>query len=95
MTTNSAILLSSITLTFLTASPSPKLEGFAGKNGSENCLFPAMQLRSRGMNESHMQTVVDLVDKVLMNIDNESVINSVAGDVHEFMKQFPLYPELG
>ena len=52
-------------------------------------------ITSRGMNESHMQTVVDLVDKVLMNIDNESVINSVAGDVHEFMKQFPLYPELG
>ena len=52
-------------------------------------------ITTRGMNESHMQTVVDFVDKVLMNIDNASVIGAVANDVHDFMKQFPLYPELG
>lgn len=50
---------------------------------------------TRGMNESHMQSVVDFVDRVLMNIDDASVINAVANDVHEFMKQFPLYPEIG
>jgi glycine hydroxymethyltransferase len=47
------------------------------------------------MKEEHMQTVVDFVDKVLMNIDNENVITEVKNDVRSFMKQFPLYPELG
>lgn len=49
---------------------------------------------TRGMKEHDMQTVVDLVDQVLMNIDNTAVVNSVADKVHELMKQFPLYPEL-
>jgi glycine hydroxymethyltransferase len=52
-------------------------------------------ITTRGMKESHMQTVVDFVDRVLMNIDDASVINAVANDVHAFMAQFPLYPELG
>lgn len=52
-------------------------------------------ITTRGMNESHMQTVVDFVDKVLMNIDDASIVKGVANDVHAFMKQFPLYPELG
>jgi glycine hydroxymethyltransferase len=52
-------------------------------------------ITTRGMNENHMQTVVDFVDKVLMNIDDASVVSSVANDVHQFMKQFSLYPELG
>ena len=41
-----------------------------------------------------MQTVVDLIDKVLMNIDDAAMGSRVSGEVHEFMKQFPLYPEL-
>jgi glycine hydroxymethyltransferase len=52
-------------------------------------------ITTRGMNEAHMQTVVDFIDKVLMNVDDASVVSSVADDVHAFMKQFPLYPELG
>ncbi len=52
-------------------------------------------ITTRGMNEDHMQTVVDFLDKVLMNIDDEAVVKKVADDVHEFMKQFQLYPELG
>jgi len=50
---------------------------------------------TRGMKESDMQTVVDFVDKVLMNIDNSSVVGFVAKEVQAFMKQFTLYPELG
>ena len=50
---------------------------------------------TRGMTEVHMQTVVDLIDKVLMNIDDENVAKKTAGEVHGFMEQFPLYPELG
>ena len=52
-------------------------------------------ITTRGMKEEHMQTVVDLIDKVLMNIDDAALVGSVANDVHDFMKQFPLYPELG
>jgi len=51
-------------------------------------------ITTRGMKEEHMQSVVDLMDKVLMNIDDASVITTVTNEVHEFMKQFPLYPEL-
>lgn len=49
---------------------------------------------SRGMNEAHMQTVVDFIDTVLMNIDDASTISKVSNEVHQFMEQFPLYPEL-
>ena len=51
-------------------------------------------ITTRGMKEEHMQTVVDLIDKVLMRIDDASVVSSVANDVHELMSGFPLYPEL-
>ena len=52
-------------------------------------------ITTRGMKEEHMQIVVDLVDKVLMNIDNENIITQVRNEVRDFMNQFPLYPELG
>jgi glycine hydroxymethyltransferase len=47
------------------------------------------------MNEGHMETVVSMIDKVLLDTDNEATLTSVKNDVHAFMKQFPLYPELG
>ena len=49
---------------------------------------------TRGMKEEHMQTVVDLIDRVLMNIDDENLIKKTGDEVHGFMEQFPLYPEL-
>ena len=49
---------------------------------------------TRGMKESHMATVVELIDKALVNAENETVLASLRGDVNSFMKQFPLYPEL-
>ena len=52
-------------------------------------------ITTRGLKENGMQTVVDMVDKVLMNLDDEKIIGSVKSDVKEFMKGFPLYPELG
>jgi glycine hydroxymethyltransferase len=52
-------------------------------------------ITTRGMKENDMQTVVDFVDKVLMNLDDEKIISSVKTDVKEFMKGFVLYPELG
>ena len=50
---------------------------------------------TRGMKEAHMETVVAMIDKVLVNADDETVIATVQHEVKEFMQQFPLYPELG
>ena len=52
-------------------------------------------ITTRGMKEADMQTVVDFIDRVLMNIDDEKTILAVKAEVGSFMKQFPLYPELG
>jgi len=49
---------------------------------------------TRGMKEKDMETVIELVDRVLMNIDDEKTIKSVSIEVKEWMKEFPLYPEL-
>jgi glycine hydroxymethyltransferase len=51
-------------------------------------------ITTRGMKEKDMATVVELVDRVLMNISDEQTINSVSGEVKGWMKKFPLYPEL-
>ncbi|MFT3910166.1 MAG: serine hydroxymethyltransferase [Ferruginibacter sp.] len=49
---------------------------------------------TRGMKETDMQTVVNFIDRVLMNIDDEKTIAAVKEEVKTFMQQFPLYPEL-
>ncbi len=50
---------------------------------------------TRGLKEEHMETIVSMIDKVLMNTDDDNTITSVRGEVKNFMQQFPLYPELG
>lgn len=50
---------------------------------------------TRGLKEKDMDTVVDLIDNVLMHIGDENVIQSTKDKVKEMMKNFPLYPELG
>jgi glycine hydroxymethyltransferase len=52
-------------------------------------------ITTRGLKTQDMQTVADMIDKVLMNADDEKIIASVKDDVKSFMNQFPLYPELG
>jgi glycine hydroxymethyltransferase len=52
-------------------------------------------ITTRGMNEEHMEFVVNAIDRVLMNADDESTLNDVRKQVNEFMEQFTLYPELG
>jgi len=51
-------------------------------------------ITTRGMKENDMEMVVELLDKVLMNIDNEVLITEVSDEVHSLMKNFELYPEL-
>jgi glycine hydroxymethyltransferase len=52
-------------------------------------------ITTRGMKEEHMQFVVDVIDRALVNADDENTITCIRGQVREFMQQFPLYPELG
>ncbi|MBI5372498.1 MAG: serine hydroxymethyltransferase [Sphingobacteriales bacterium] len=52
-------------------------------------------ITTRGLKEPHMETVVHLIDRVLMNADDEKEVAAVKGEVSAFMQQFPLYPELG
>jgi glycine hydroxymethyltransferase len=51
-------------------------------------------ITTRGLKEEHMPQIVDWMDKLIMDADNETLIAKVRGEVNEFMKQFPLYPEL-
>jgi len=51
-------------------------------------------ITTRGLKEQDMLQVVNWLDRVLMAPDDENVIAAVKGEVNEFMKAFPLYPEL-
>jgi glycine hydroxymethyltransferase len=48
-------------------------------------------ITSRHLKEADMATVVSFIDKVLMNADNESVLQSVKKGVNHMMESFPLY----
>lgn len=48
-------------------------------------------ITSRGMKTKDMETIVAFIDEVLMNLENESKIEKVKNEVHEFVKDFPLY----
>ncbi|HRN73277.1 MAG TPA: serine hydroxymethyltransferase [Ginsengibacter sp.] len=49
---------------------------------------------TRGLKEKDMPVIVGMIDKILMDLDNESLINAVRSEVKEFIGGFPLYPEL-
>lgn len=46
---------------------------------------------TRGLKENNMLEIVELIDKVIMNIDNEKVLTSVADDVNVLMADKPLF----
>jgi len=48
-------------------------------------------ISTRGMKEEHMGIIVDLIDEVISDIENESVITRVGEKVVEMMKSFPLF----
>jgi glycine hydroxymethyltransferase len=51
-------------------------------------------ITTRGLRQGDMQQVVNWLDRVLLSPDDEAVIATVKGEVNEFMKAFPLYPEM-
>ena len=52
-------------------------------------------ITTRGLKEEHMENVVDLIDRSLMNADNETELAAIRKKVNELMSAFNLYPELG
>ena len=48
-------------------------------------------LTTRGMNESDMVVIANLIDKVILNPDSDSIINEVRNDVASLCVQYPLY----
>ena len=47
---------------------------------------------TRGMKEAEMLKIADLIDRVLTNTEDDSVINRVKKEVNELSLNFPLYP---
>jgi glycine hydroxymethyltransferase len=47
-------------------------------------------ITTRGMKEDDMEKVVALIDRIMMDIDNEETVLTVKNEVHEMMKGFPL-----
>jgi glycine hydroxymethyltransferase len=50
-------------------------------------------ITTRAMKEQHMERIVELIDKVLMNSENEEIIKAVRKEVNDFMSGFPLYQD--
>jgi glycine hydroxymethyltransferase len=48
-------------------------------------------ITTRGLKEQHMTEIVELIDEVIMNHENESILTSVSSRVKVMMKNFPLY----
>ena len=48
-------------------------------------------ITTRGLVESDMPVIVELIDEVLMNLENENVINTVKGKVNALMGGRPLF----
>jgi glycine hydroxymethyltransferase len=48
-------------------------------------------ITTRGMKETDMTKIVDLIDQVLMNHTNEAKIADVKSEINQWMPKFPLY----
>ena len=48
-------------------------------------------ITSRGMKENEMSTIVDMIDAILCDIENETLIKKVADNVHDIMGNRPLF----
>jgi glycine hydroxymethyltransferase len=48
-------------------------------------------ITTRGLKEKHIPKIVNLIDKVLMNPENEKVLAEVKKEVNKMMKELPLF----
>ena len=51
-------------------------------------------ITTRGMGNDEMIKIVELIDKVILNIDDNEILTSVNQSVKELCQSFPLYNEL-
>lgn len=51
-------------------------------------------LTTRGMKETEMEIVADLINRVIMNFKDETVLAQIREEVRTLTAKFPLYPEL-
>ena len=51
----------------------------------------ASAITTRGLKENHMDTIVDLIDRVIVNIDSETAITQVGNEVVKMMENRPLF----
>lgn len=51
-------------------------------------------LTTRGMKEAEMEIVADLINRVIMNFKDETVLAQIREEVRALTAKFPLYPEL-
>jgi glycine hydroxymethyltransferase len=52
--------------------------------------FGTAAITTRGLNEDHMRSIADYIDRVIQNPLDEANLNAVKADVHDLMKNFPL-----
>ena len=48
-------------------------------------------ITTRGVKENTIPIIVDLIDEVIMNFENESIISSVKEKVNNLMKEYPIF----
>jgi len=48
-------------------------------------------ITTRGVKEDVIPTIVDLIDKVIMNVENEQILNEVKTKVNELMSTYPIF----
>jgi len=48
-------------------------------------------ITTRGMKEEHMRPIVEMIDRVIMNVESEEVIKAVRGEVNDFMNPFSMF----
>lgn len=50
-------------------------------------------ITTRGLKEKHIPKIVELIDKVLMNTENDKVLKTVKKEVNKMMNRFPLFAD--
>ena len=53
--------------------------------------FGTAAITTRGLQESDMEQVVDLIDRAIQNHTDESALKSIGQEVHELMSHRPLF----
>lgn len=48
-------------------------------------------ITTRGLKEAEMDTIVEMIDRVISNIENQEVIETVRKDVHTMMSERPMF----